>query len=115
MTKLGCQQVQGNQALALVRSRHYYYSSTPMPAADYTPSAASAWPNYDGLSDFSRIQRQDAFFRAVVSRSAHQVTNPLSLNDFLKRGGGEHHGEPGVQAAAARPGPRVPWASATRT
>jgi anionic cell wall polymer biosynthesis LytR-Cps2A-Psr (LCP) family protein len=39
--------------------------------------------NYDGLSDFSRIQRQDAFFRAVAGKIGSIVTNPFALNSFL--------------------------------
>ncbi len=70
VTTTGCQLVHGSQALALVRSRHLYYFEN------------SQW-NYDGLSDLSRIQRQDAFFRAVVSRLRGAVTNPLTLNSFL--------------------------------
>ena len=70
MTTTGCQLVHGDQALALVRSRHLYYFES------------GRW-NYDGLSDLSRIQRQDAFFRAVVSRLRGAVTNPIALNDFL--------------------------------
>jgi LCP family protein required for cell wall assembly len=70
ITQTGCQAVNGTQALALVRSRHLYY---------YTNGA---W-NYDGSSDFSRIQRQDAFFRAIVFRLRGAVTDPLTLNSFL--------------------------------
>lgn len=70
ITTTGCQLVHGAQALGLVRSRHLYYYEN------------GQW-NYDGLSDFSRIQRQDAFFRAVVSRLRGAVTNPLALNSFL--------------------------------
>jgi len=70
VTTTGCQLVHGAQALALVRSRHLYYYS------------GGQW-NYDGDSDFSRIQRQDAFFRALVAKLRGAVTNPLTLNSFL--------------------------------
>jgi len=43
--------VSGTTALALVRSRHLYYFKD------------GSW-NYDGMSDWSRIQRQQAFFHA---------------------------------------------------
>ena len=66
----GCQLVDGAQALALVRSRHLYYF------------ANGQW-NYDGLSDLSRIRRQDAFFRAVAARLRGAVANPIALNSFL--------------------------------
>jgi LCP family protein required for cell wall assembly len=72
ITQTGCQLINGSQALALVRSRHLYY----LPAGDN-------YYQYDGESDFSRIQRQDAFFRAVITRAHEQVTNPLALNSFV--------------------------------
>ena len=51
----GCQLINGTQALALVRSRHLYYFKH------------GAW-NYDGLSDWSRIRRQQAFFHALLNK-----------------------------------------------
>jgi hypothetical protein len=39
---------------------------------------------YDGNSDFSRIQRQDAFFRAVLAKvSTLGVLNPITINNFV--------------------------------
>jgi LCP family protein required for cell wall assembly len=70
ITRTGCHLVLGAQALALVRSRHLYYFEN------------GVW-NYDGLSDFSRIQRQDAFFRAVADKIGSIATNPFALNSFL--------------------------------
>ena len=70
ITTTGCQLVMGTQALALVRSRHLYYESNGAWLADYG-------------SDWSRIQRQDAFFRAVIAKMKGLVTSPLGLNDFL--------------------------------
>jgi LCP family protein required for cell wall assembly len=67
----GCQTVNGAQALALVRSRHLYYRT-----------ADGTWL-YDGQSDFSRIQRQDVFFRAVSAKAGSSITNPLAINAFL--------------------------------
>jgi LCP family protein required for cell wall assembly len=66
----GCHLVLGAQAVALVRSRHLYYKMD------------GTW-HYDGLSDLSRIQRQDAFFRALLPRLKGIATNPLELNSFL--------------------------------
>jgi hypothetical protein len=37
----------------------------------------------DGLSDFSRIQRQDAFFRAVLAKANSSITNPFAINSFV--------------------------------
>ncbi len=70
VTQTGCQLVDGATALELVRARHLYYEAT------------GTW-NYDGLSDFSRIQRQDAFFRAVLTKLNRVKLDPLTLNSFL--------------------------------
>ena len=72
VTTTGCQTVNGTVALQLVRSRHLYY----MDQYGY-------W-DYDGQSDFSRIQRQDAFFRAVLAKvNTLSLTNPLAVNSFV--------------------------------
>ncbi|HVB71477.1 MAG TPA: LCP family protein [Acidimicrobiales bacterium] len=84
----GCQLVSGFQALAVARSRHFYYS----------PSAA-AWPKdgnslvnqgynvpgwtYDPTSDYGRIDRQNAFLRAMLSRVKGDLFNPIALNSFF--------------------------------
>src|SRR5262249_1646499 len=56
VTTTGCQLVNGATALELVRARHLQYVN------------ANGYWTVDGLSDFSRIQRQDAFFRAVLAK-----------------------------------------------
>jgi LCP family protein required for cell wall assembly len=71
VTTTGCQVVNGTTALQLVRSRHMYYKS-----------ATGHW-EYDGQSDFSRIQRQDAFFRAVLAKINGSITSPLTINSFI--------------------------------
>lgn len=70
ITTTGCQNVGGNQALSLVRSRHLEYET------------ASGWES-DPSSDFSRIQRQDAFFQAVVPKLHGVITSPLGINGLL--------------------------------
>ena len=70
VTQTGCQVVDGATALELVRARHLYYQVT------------GEW-EYDGLSDFSRIQRQDAFFRAVLQKLDSVKLDPFTLNSFL--------------------------------
>jgi LCP family protein required for cell wall assembly len=70
ITTTGCQLVQGPQALSLVRSRDEYYESD----GSY---------DYDGMGDWSRIRRQDAFFRAVIARLDSQDTNPLALDHVI--------------------------------
>jgi LCP family protein required for cell wall assembly len=70
ITTTGCQLVNGTQALALVRSRHLYYYENGSWQEDYG-------------SDWSRIQRQDAFFRALLPKLRTITTNPGALNSFL--------------------------------
>ena len=71
VTTLGCQLINGTTSLQLVRSRHLEYMNK------------SGYWEYDGLSDFSRIQRQDSFFRAVLAKVNTSVTNPLAINGFI--------------------------------
>lgn len=70
VTHTGCQTVNGTEALALVRSRHLYYF------------ANGQW-NYDGMSDFSRIKRQQAFFHALLAGVHSVVPNVFTLFSFV--------------------------------
>ncbi len=72
VTQTGCQLVPGPTALELVRARHLYYMT----------QTTDEW-KYDGLSDFSRIQRQDAFFRATLAKLNGVKFNPFTINSFL--------------------------------
>jgi anionic cell wall polymer biosynthesis LytR-Cps2A-Psr (LCP) family protein len=67
----GCQLVDGFQALAVARSRHYEWFQN------------GVW-NYDVTSDFGRIDRQNAFMRAMIERAKH-LYNPLTINSFLSK------------------------------
>ena len=88
----GCQLVNGFQALALARSRHYLYSPTNRPfpkggAALYQQGnlsalAADGW-SYDGTSDYGRIIRQNSFLRAMLARVKGSLASPLRMNGFL--------------------------------
>ena len=69
ITTAGCQRLDGTQALAVARSRHYEYS------------VDGRWVS-DGTSDFGRIHRQGAFLRALTSAAKNQL-NPLALNAVL--------------------------------
>jgi len=69
VTSPGCQLLNGGYALALARSRHYEYEKD------------GEWL-YDGTSDFGRIQRQNAFLKAMINQ-AETKYNPLTLNAFL--------------------------------
>lgn len=71
ITQTGCQLVDGFQALAVARSRHYEWFQNGI------------W-NYDVTSDFGRIDRQNAFMRAMIERAKH-LYNPLTINSFLSK------------------------------
>ncbi|MFZ1062741.1 MAG: LCP family protein [Acidimicrobiales bacterium] len=88
ITHPGCQLVTGFQALAVVRSRHFYYNvkgDSVWPGNNASPSELYnlGWL-YDGTSDFGRIDRQNAFLRAMISR-AKGLYNPLTINTFLSK------------------------------
>ena len=69
ITTPGCQLLNGTQALAVARSRHYEYY-------------ANGYWQYDGTSDFGRIQRQDVFIKAMMDAAKSKV-NPLTVNAFI--------------------------------
>jgi LCP family protein required for cell wall assembly len=71
ITHPGCQLVSGFQALAVARSRHFEYFYQ------------GAWHG-DGLSDISRIQRQDQFIRGMVTQAKKQY-NPVVLASALSK------------------------------
>jgi LCP family protein required for cell wall assembly len=71
ITTTGCQVVDGQEALQLVRARHLQYINS------------NGYWEYDGLSDFSRIQRQDSFFRAILAKVNTSLHNPLAINGFI--------------------------------
>ena len=59
ITTPGCQLLNGAQALAVARARHYEYY-------------ADGYWQYDGTSDFGRIQRQDVFIRPSSPRPSRR-------------------------------------------
>jgi LCP family protein required for cell wall assembly len=69
ITTPGCQLLSGSQALAVARARHYEYY-------------ANGYWQYDGTSDFGRIQRQDVFIKALMDAAKSKV-NPLTVNAFI--------------------------------
>jgi len=69
ITTPGCQLLGGFQALAVARARHYEYY-------------ANGYWQYDGTSDFGRIQRQDVFIKAMMGAAKSKV-NPLTVNAFI--------------------------------
>ncbi len=74
----GCQLIHGQQALAMVRSRHLQYDPPGV-----SPDDHAAWP-YDQESDLSRIVRDHTFIRILASTAKSEgLTNPLKANAFL--------------------------------
>ncbi len=69
ITTAGCQHLNGGYSLAVARSRHYQYYE-------------DGYWQYDGTSDFGRIQRQNAFLKALINQAEKQY-NPLTLNAFI--------------------------------
>ncbi len=69
ITTPGCTLLNGTEALAVARSRHYQYD------------VHGQWI-YTPTGDLGRIQRQDAFLRALVDAAKREL-NPLKLNAFL--------------------------------
>jgi LCP family protein required for cell wall assembly len=65
----GCQHVNGGYSLAVARSRHYEYYK-------------DGYWQYDGTSDYGRIERQNAFLKALINQ-AESKYNPLTLNAFI--------------------------------
>lgn len=82
----GCQLIKGFEALAVTRSRHFYYhpngsATFPSDNASYSALTNAGWV-YDVTSDFGRIDRQNAFLRATVDQ-AKKLYNPLTIDKFL--------------------------------
>ncbi len=70
ITRAGCQHLDGGQALAVARARHYRYLQ------------GGRW-HADPLSDLGRIQRQQTFLRVVLQTAiAKGLTNPVRANQF---------------------------------
>jgi LCP family protein required for cell wall assembly len=95
ITHAGCQLINGFQALAVARSRHYYYALSGHPTwpnrKEFANMSDDAINNelladgftYDGTSDFGRIDRQTSFLRAMFERVKGKLDDPLAMNGFL--------------------------------
>ncbi len=69
ITAPGCQHLNGGYSLAVARSRHYEYEK-------------NGYWQYDPTSDYGRIQRQNAFLRALINQAETRY-NPLTINAFI--------------------------------
>jgi LCP family protein required for cell wall assembly len=68
----GCRRLNGNQALALARSRYFQYRDDN-----------GAW-RYDPGFDLGRIRRQQTFLRVLAATALHKgLANPLRANGFI--------------------------------
>jgi len=65
----GCQHLNGGYSLAVARSRDYEFFK-------------DGYWQYDGTGDFGRIQRQNAFLKALINQ-AETKYDPLTLNAFI--------------------------------
>lgn len=69
ITQSGCQHLNGGYSLAVARSRHYQYEKN------------GYWQD-DPTSDYGRIQRQNAFLKALINQAETRY-NPLTINAFI--------------------------------
>jgi LCP family protein required for cell wall assembly len=70
VTKAGCVNLKGGQALAFVRSRNYFYTLDGVSHLQVAPE-----------SDLGRIQRQQAFIKSAIRKTERtgDLTNPIKL------------------------------------
>ena len=71
ITTTGCITLNGNQTLALARSRYF----------EYDDPAAGGW-TYDPTSDIGRIERQNLIIESLIAK-VESTYNPLTLKSFL--------------------------------
>lgn len=70
ITAPGCVKMDGNTALAYVRSRHYEYIER------------GKWRE-DPTADLGRIERQQGFIRTVLGKASKVGRNPVRLNSII--------------------------------
>jgi LCP family protein required for cell wall assembly len=66
----GCVDMDGNTALAFVRSRNYQYRES------------GRW-HTDATADLGRIERQQGFIRRVIGKASRVGKNPVRLNNII--------------------------------
>jgi LCP family protein required for cell wall assembly len=70
VAQAGCVQMDGDHALAFVRSRHYQYQD------------GGRWRT-DPTADLGRIERQQSFIRHVIGKASQVGRNPVKLNSII--------------------------------
>lgn len=93
ITRTGCIHLGGNEALALVRSRHLYwfkkgqkpnYAAIQLATKNGTYETSSSGGQYDGSGDLGRIVRVHEFLRILAKAvSARGIGNPLTDNALI--------------------------------
>lgn len=72
----GCINLDSNQALAYVRSRHYQFDD------------GSGWRS-DGRNDYGRTERQQHFLQKALKRAVNRgLRNPVTMNELISVGQG---------------------------
>jgi LCP family protein required for cell wall assembly len=88
----GCVSLNGDQALAYARSRHYSIPKDVRNPAPWTPvfnESTKSWSTPHGwiddpLSDLDRIPRQQYFLRTISQAAINKTgSNPLKINDLM--------------------------------
>jgi LCP family protein required for cell wall assembly len=89
VTHPGCVALDGTQALAYVRSRHYEYELV----------AGGPW-HEDPTADLGRIRRQQYFMRSLAHDAiAEGLTNPLRANDVVDKVVQDLHADQALDAS----------------
>jgi LCP family protein required for cell wall assembly len=79
ITTPGCVALNGTQALAYVRSRHYQYKTAT------SGNNPALWPE-EGDSDFGRIRRQQYFIRSLAQEAISKgARNPFTAKSLLEK------------------------------
>jgi LCP family protein required for cell wall assembly len=87
VSQAGCVSLNGDEALAYARSRHYNIPSDLRNPAPWRPSGANmtspGWIQ-DGRADLDRIPRQQYFLRTLSRAAVKKAgTDPLGINSLL--------------------------------
>jgi len=99
----GCQTLEGPQALAFVRSRHY------------EEFVDGDWVE-DGKNDFGRIERQQMFLRVAATAVLDELkSNPFMLGNLLEAAGGLVSFDPGLDLFEAGESIRAAFQEGLRT
>lgn len=92
ISTVGCHTLNGEQALAFARSRYLWYNTlgkesvdtSSLRYLDASQMEANGW-QYDGMSDLSRISRQQMLIRTAIPLAEHKAfRNPATLDAVMR-------------------------------